>query len=56
MQCPLLFRFRVVDRLPEVPCYPAVDLWFGNGDLADSGAELPDAKVIDLPTGGDAAS
>ena len=27
------------------------DLVAGNGDLADAGAELPDAKVIDLPTG-----
>ena len=32
------------------------DLVTGNGDQADSGAELPDAKVIDIPTGGDAAS
>ena len=31
------------------------DLVAGNGDLADAGAELPDAEVIDLPTGGDAA-
>jgi DNA-directed RNA polymerase subunit beta' len=31
------------------------DLVAGNGDLADAGPELPDAQVIDLPTGGDAA-
>ncbi len=32
------------------------DLVAGNGDQADSGPSSPDAKVIDLPTGGDAAS
>jgi len=37
--------FPVDDRLPEVPCQPAVDLWFGNGDLAEVRDEVAGAAV-----------
>jgi DNA-directed RNA polymerase subunit beta' len=33
----------------------AVDLLAGRGDLAESGEELPDAQVIDLPRGDEQA-
>ncbi len=37
--------FPVDDRLPEAPCHPDVDLWFGNGDLAEVREQVAAAAV-----------